>query len=174
MRRHRAIGRLAGLGTLVIWVTVAAAVRAADAIPEEVVGTATIVTGDVLEVQGHRVHLFGVDAPEPGQVCRLPHREYDCGRIAATALMDLSAGATVRCVLHRKADDHEFTGLCIADGYDLSEGMAYTGWALALPGEGNRYGAVEESARSARRGLWRGDFVRPWDWRSGVRLEDAE
>lgn len=84
--------------------------------------------------------------------------------------MDLSAGATVRCVLHRETDDHELLGNCFADGYDLSEGMAYTGWALALPGESTHYGAAEAGARSARRGLWRGDFVRPWEWRSGVRL----
>ena len=29
----------------------------------------------------------------------------------------------------------------------------------------------EASARSARRGPWRGDFVAPWDWRQGERLE---
>ena len=31
-------------------------------------------------------------------------------------------------------------------------------------------GDEEAAARSARRGLWRGDFVAPWDWRRGERL----
>ena len=30
------------------------------------------------------------------------------------------------------------------------------------------------NTRAARRGIWRGRFVPPWDWRRGVRLADAE
>jgi len=174
MRRLPAIGPLAGLAALTMAVSLTAAVQDADTAPGEVAGTATIITGDVLEVQGQRIRLTGIDAPEPGQICRLPHKDYSCGRIAATALIDLTAGATVHCTLLRKADDGAFLGSCSADGYDLSEGMAYTGWALALPGEGDLYRTVEEGARTARRGLWRGEFVKPWEWRGGVRLQDDE
>lgn len=171
MRRLLAIGRLTGLVASAMAAGFAAAAEDENAVPGEVAGTAEIITGDVLEVQGQRVRLAGIDAPEPGQTCRLPHRDYDCGLIAATALMDLTAGATVRCLLHREADDRTFLGSCSADGYDLSEGMAYTGWALAQPGEGEQYRTVEEGAKAARRGLWRGQFVKPWEWRSGTRLE---
>jgi hypothetical protein len=31
----------------------------------------------------------------------------------------------------------------------------------------------EDKARLARRGLWEGDFVSPWDWRKGKRLESG-
>jgi endonuclease YncB( thermonuclease family) len=171
MRSHSAIGRLVVLAASAMAATFTAAAEHAEAVPGEVSGPATIIAGDVLEVEGQRIRLAGIDAPEPNQVCRLPHRDYDCGHIAATALMDLTAGATVRCVLHGKADDHAVLGSCSADGYDLSEGMAYTGWALALPGEGGRYRSVEEGARTAGRGLWRGEFVKPWEWRCGVRLQ---
>ncbi len=54
--------------------------------------------------------------------------------------------------------------------YTLSEGTAYTGWALALRSVSERYVTFEERARAARRGLWKGPFVTPWDWRAGVRL----
>jgi endonuclease YncB( thermonuclease family) len=48
--------------------------------------------------------------------------------------------------------------------------MVHTGWALALPVRGTVYAAVQEQAQKARRGLWRGDFIRPWKWREGRRL----
>ena len=49
-------------------------------------------------------------------------------------------------------------------------GLAYRRYSRAYVDE-------EASARSTRRGLWRGDFVAPWDWRQGERLggdRDAE
>ena len=35
------------------------------------------------------------------------------------------------------------------------------------------YIADESDARAGRRGMWRGDFVPPWDWRRGARLAGA-
>ena len=48
--------------------------------------------------------------------------------------------------------------------------MAYTGWALALPEVSERYLVFEDRAQAAGRGLWKGRFVTPWDWRGGARL----
>ncbi len=60
--------------------------------------------------------------------------------------------------------------VCSADGYDLSRNMVYTGWALADRGVTERYVPVEQEAREAKHGLWRGEFVAPWEWRAGKRL----
>ncbi len=144
----------------------------------EVAGPPRIIDGDTLAVQGRVIRLYGIDAPELGQSCRIGERAYDCGRIARTALLDLTAGVTVICKLvpassgaSPEDDGAEVRiGHCSADGYDLSEGMAYTGWALALRRVSERYVALEERARAARRGLWKGRFVAPWDWRAGLRL----
>ncbi len=144
----------------------------------EVAGPPRIIDGDTLAVQGMVIRLYGIDAPELGQSCRIGERAYDCGQIARTALLDLTAGATVRCKLAPPSPEDagsedgaaDRIGHCSADGYDLSEGMAYTGWALALRAVSERYVAFEERARAARRGLWKGRFVTPWDWRAGARL----
>ena len=61
-------------------------------------------------------------------------------------------------------------GLAGTLGHALSEGMAYTGWALAERQVSERYLVYEERAQAAGRGLWRGRFVTPWDWRGGARL----
>lgn len=112
-----------------------------------------IVDGDTLLVDGNEVSLFGVDAPELGALCRRGADESDCGVLAQAALLDLTAGAEVIC---SPAGGTPGKVLCRANGYDLSEGMIYTGWATALPGEGRRYMALEGRARDAERGLWSG------------------
>jgi endonuclease YncB( thermonuclease family) len=137
-------------------------------------GTPEIIDGDTLVVAGETIRLFGVDAPEVGQVCAIGKRTYDCGKIARTALLDLTAGTPVTCEVTegaRDGDPREGTpGHCYADGYDLSEGMAYTGWALAQRDVTDRYVSFETGAQKAKRGLWKGKFVLPWAWRDGERL----
>ncbi|HFD16597.1 MAG TPA: thermonuclease family protein [Rhodospirillales bacterium] len=131
---------------------------------ESLSGPARVIGGDRLEVAGRTLRLAGIDAPEPGQRCTRDGREYSCGRIAATALMDLTAGVTVACEI-LGAGDPAPARCRLPDGYDLSEGMVYTGWALAFPREDNPLLAQETIARERRHGLWRGRFVPPWKWR---------
>ena len=60
--------------------------------------------------------------------------------------------------------------VCRAGGEDLNAWMVERGWALAYRRYSRTNVDEEASARSARGGLWRGDFVAPWDWRQGERL----
>ncbi len=137
--------------------------------PAEVVSAETLRIGDRL----YRLH--GVDAPEADQQCWLTSSLYPCGKIASAALMDLVAGSTdVRCEALKSdsANDGEILARCFSEGYDLSEGMTYTGWAMADPQTGERYRQFQKDAEKAGRGLWRGRFVMPWDWRVGERLPE--
>jgi endonuclease YncB( thermonuclease family) len=139
----------------------------------EVAGPPRVIDGDTLEVQGTAIRLYGIDAPELGQTCRIGTRSYDCGRIARAALLDLTAGADVTCKLAPAGAGDIRIGRCTAEGHDLSEGMTYTGWALASRQASERYVVFEERARAAGRGLWKGRFVAPWNWRAGTRLPPA-
>jgi len=145
----------------------------------EITGRPKIIDGDTLELEGQAIRLYGIDAPELGQACTIKERTYDCGMVARTALLDLTAGVAVTCKMVSAkvvsaepggAAEDGRPGRCFAQGYDLSEGMAYTGWALALPEVSERYLVFEERAQAAGRGLWKGRFVTPWDWRRGARL----
>jgi endonuclease YncB( thermonuclease family) len=140
----------------------------------DMAGMPKIIDGDTIELNGEAIRLYGIDAPELGQICRIKARSYDCGEIARTALLDLTAGVAVTCRIvppgpGGAAGDGR-PGRCTAEGYDLSEGMAYTGWALAHRQVSERYVVFEDQARAAGRGLWRGRFITPWDWRGGARL----
>jgi len=133
-------------------------------------GMARIIDGDSLEVSGRTFDLVGVDAPELLQRCLFRDRLYDCGAISRTALMDLTAGTEVECRPLPGAAQ-ETVAHCTAGGYDLSEGMVYTGWALAQRDSATtRYRKFETTAADAKHGLWRGVFLTPWNWREGERL----
>ena len=54
----------------------------------DLVGHASVVDGDTLEIQGTRVRIFGIDAPESDQLCRNDESlRYRCGAKAANELI---------------------------------------------------------------------------------------
>lgn len=140
----------------------------------ELRGAPNVISGDMIELAGHRLRLEGIDAPEPSQRCLFRNRFYDCGEIARSALLDLTAGTEVSCRPLGSGPAGAVLARCFAAGYDLSEGMVYTGWALADPQAPGRYGALQQNAERAGRGLWRGRFIAPWKWLAGERLPEED
>uniref|UniRef100_UPI001E4ABB8C thermonuclease family protein n=1 Tax=Microvirga roseola TaxID=2883126 RepID=UPI001E4ABB8C len=54
---------------------------------EPIVGRASVVDGDILEIRGTRIRFHGVDAPESAQTCQSADgKTYRCGQQAALAL----------------------------------------------------------------------------------------
>ena len=64
--------------------------------------------------------------------------------------------------------------VCRHSGRDIYAWLVREGWALAYRRYSLAYVNEEAAARSARRGIWRGEFVPPWDWRRGARLETRD
>lgn len=131
----------------------------------ETVGNPIVISGDVIEVQGMRVQLHGIDAPELDQTCMAKGRRYNCGHIAKTALMDLVVGAKVSCKLVQDDKSAVAVAECTVNGLDLGQNMVQTGWALADRHISEKYIETEDAAKAAKRGLWRGQFIPPWKWR---------
>jgi endonuclease YncB( thermonuclease family) len=51
----------------------------------------------------------------------------------------------------------------LPDGSDINAWMVRQGWALAYYSEA--YRTEEDEAHAARRGVWAGSFIPPWEWR---------
>lgn len=119
---------------------------------EAISGPPTIIDGDSLEVAGQRFDLHGIDAPEPGVICEKTNgKRFDCGRIATTALLDLTAGLDVTCRPVESPDSADLSAECTAGGFSLSRNMIHTGWARRAAAG---FIEVEQEAKAEARGLW--------------------
>jgi endonuclease YncB( thermonuclease family) len=141
----------------------------------DIAGAPRVIDGRTLEVAGQRIRLFGIDAPDLDQVCEHGGRRYQCGSVARAALWDLIAGLDVSCAPEADGPKPGGTTLavCTAGGRSLNESLVQAGWALADRGATDRYVAAEAEAKAARRGLWKGAFEPPWEWRRAHASDDA-
>ncbi len=146
-------------------------VEVLNAQAEVLSGRARTVDGDSLDMNGVRVRLHGIDAPESAQTCIADGRRWRCGQRAASALAERISGRSVSCKEIDRDRYGRVVAMCSVGGKDLNAWLVSEGWALAYRRYSADYVDEEASARTARRGVWRGRFVAPWDWRAGVRLD---
>ena len=138
---------------------------------------ATAVDGDTILFNGSMIHLWGIDAPEPGQLCTKPDGElWDCGERARAVLEALVGQRTVRCFFGGLKGSVDALGqqraICHSLGADgeqvshLNQHVLSNGWAFADPcGSSSMYCDLERRARERKNGIFSGDVMPPWDWR---------
>lgn len=130
-------------------------------------GIGRSIDGDSLMVGHHEVRLFGIDAPEFSQTCTRGGNTWACGAAAADQLSKLVAGKHVNCVSRGKDMHGRTVARCNIGGIELNRFMVATGYALAFRRYSMEYVTAEESAKSAKRGIWSGKFQPPGDVRRG-------
>ena len=128
----------------------------------EVKGRASVIDGDTLRIQGRIIHLYGIDAFEAEQTCRLEGIKYPCGVMATAHLVELTLGRNLVCEGVKKNRLGELSAECRTGKQSLNSSMVSAGWALADIKETERYGSAEKRAKTLEVGIWRGEFVRPW------------
>ena len=125
-----------------------------------------MIDGDTIEIAGERIRLHGIDAPEAYQCCLDDAgKRWRCGQDATFALGNMIGDHWITC----KGDERDKYGrliaVCYGGPYDLNAEMVRQGWALAYRQFSSEYVPEEDDARLHKRGLWRGEFVPPWEWR---------
>lgn len=140
----------------------ASAVRA----QQSIVGIASVIDGDTIEVHGVRIRMHGIDAPESRQECsRADGTSWRCGQQAALALSDRIGRATVRCEPRDRDRFGRVVAVCFKGTEDLDRWMVANGWAVAYRKYSVDYVVDEECAKRAKLGIWSGSFEMPWEWR---------
>lgn len=133
-----------------------------DPLPPRFSGVARAVDGDSLRLRADRIRLRGIDAPELDQICwDKAGQEWPCGRAAHRRLDVLLTQGTADCQPFGEDKYGRTLATCAVGGRDLGATLVAEGMAIAY----GDYDAEEAGARSAGRGIWRGRFVDPGQWR---------
>jgi endonuclease YncB( thermonuclease family) len=163
-RAARSAFRLAGdaLLALVILGVAGAAVLALNG---ETVGgngeAARAIDGDSLRLGGREIRLWGIDAPEMRQQCRVGGKDQPCGRDARARLVQLLEAGGVTCNGLGEDRHGRLLAVCRAGRVDINRTLVEEGVAFDYGG----YPAEEAAARAQRRGVWAGDVERPRSFR---------
>lgn len=133
--------------------------------PSEIVGSASVIDGDTIDVHGERIRLHGIDSPEGRQRCIRNGSEWRCGTDASNALSDFIGRSPVACAVVDVDRYKRKVATCTVRGADINYWMVEQGWAVAYRRYSHAYDGAEDDARLAARGVWSSEFEMPWDWR---------
>ena len=160
LKRSSVSTAIAALGGVLILVS--------PAFADGLMGQASVIDADTIEIHGARVRFFGVDAPESDQLCRSKANEnYRCGQKASNALFDFIYRRKVDCIEVDRDRYNRAVAVCTVDGIDLAELLVKNGLALDWPIYSKRaYEAAQSDARRDHLGIWAGSFREPWNYRS--------
>ena len=134
----------------------------------DVRGKASVVKSAVIEVNGVRMRLDGIDPPENNQRCDLGNgTEWFCGRSAAAVLFLLVHERDVVC--HDRAPRGPNSAFkrvqCFVDGVDVAAEMIRRGMAWAAPGGPAAYKEMEDAAKAEGVGIFQAQTERAQDYR---------
>ena len=148
--------------------------HAQDARPADEKGTASgsvqVTDADTIKLEDKTFRLDGIDAPEVDQDCLdAEGTTYPCGQIAAQELRELIGEQHAYCEdlgADTKYKQRRIGRCYVLDGSDLNRWLVQQGWAINFePYAKGRFKADEDDARAGHRGMWKGCFVAPRDFR---------
>ena len=161
------------LATLIL--IAAALALPANIAQAETAGRPKIIDGDTIEIQHQRIRLFGIDAPEGKQRCKLNGKPWRCGQQSTFALAEFIGKAWVRCTERDRDRYKRIVTVCYLGDKSINAWMVRNGWAVDYRQYSKgAYKTEQLHAERNRLGIWRGEFIAPWDWRRGKRLTVAK
>jgi endonuclease YncB( thermonuclease family) len=131
--------------------------------------------GGTIDIGEVTYRLGGIDAPAADQICIDDHADsWACGAEARDQLTKLIGDRDVHCEDLGADPSYKkwHLGICTADGEktSLNQLLVQRGFAMNFASAGqSRFSEDETDARNDRRGLWRGCFVAPREFRAGQR-----
>jgi endonuclease YncB( thermonuclease family) len=133
-----------------------------------------VIDGDTLEVDGVTIQLYGIEAPELGQLCKSDDEQSHCGVEAALALRKLVtvSGQELHCSPWgggppQRTADGALLEVCQIGDQDVAQVMLRSGYGVVPPGSFPDYVEAEKAAKDGHLGIWHSHFEMPWVWRAG-------
>ncbi|UXN07654.1 thermonuclease family protein [Bartonella sp. HY761] len=124
-------------------------------------GFAHISDGDSIRINGERIRLLGIDAPELAQYCTKGQEKYACGELSKQHLIKMINGRKVSCKWIERDKYKRILGQCMVENIDISRQMVEDGWAVSY----SSYPKEERFAKNNKLGMWVWQVQRPNQWR---------
>lgn len=130
-------------------------------------GAIHVIDADTWDIDGQRVRLFAVDAPEAGQTCtNRAGAIWPCGDWATKEVQARYQGETARCSSIDTDRYGRIVARCAVDGTDVGRVLVSEGLALAYRRYSLDYDQDEKAAAQNARGIHRGRFQPPSEYRA--------
>ncbi len=147
----------------------AIALIATQAQAGQITGKASVVDAGVIEINGQRIMLFGIDLVMRKQSCTVDGKPWQCWAAEVRDLQTLVDQGPATCETVGEPDPYgRVLARCSINGQSLNEELVRTGWAVARPSETKDYVAAETEAKQKKLGLWQGQFQRPSEFRQAA------
>ena len=141
--------------------------RTVDHAAGPLIGTAQVTDGDTVVIEGVRIRLHGIDAPESDQHCaQADGGSWACGLEATRLMRHLTLNRVVTCNPRGLDKYGRVLAVCFAADIDINAEMVRQGLAWAFVRYSADYVAIEQEARDAKRGVFQAETQTPWDLRA--------
>ena len=144
---------------------------------EEITGIPRIVDGDTVHINGYKIRLEGIDAPEIRQQFKKVklkvssmigftlYKNYNCGEVSKENLETKVNRSKIKCISSSKDRYQRYLSKCFKDKINLNRWMVRNGHAVAYRRYSKEYVPDEDFAKENKLGLWQGKFLNPEKWR---------
>ena len=126
-----------------------------------IIGKAQVIDGDTIKINGKKIRLFGIDAPEKTQICSKNSNSYNCGLTSTKFLKEIIKNEKIECTYKNLDRYGRILGIC----GDINSKMVEFGHAVAYVRYSKKYLSLQRKAKNEKRGIWSGKFDMPEDWR---------
>ena len=148
-----------------------------NVLADEITGVPKIIDGDTIHIDGNKIRLEGIDAPEIKQQCKkvsfeilsniglIFYKDYSCGIVSKEKLVEKIGRSTIKCISSSKDRYKRYIATCFKNKTNLNQWLVRNGHAIAYRRYSKKYVTDEDFAKDNELGLWKGKFINPEKWR---------
>ena len=134
-------------------------------------GRAFIIDGDTLTINGTKIRLVGVDAPEISQKCKINKHVENCGEIVKLRLVQATDSKDIICYSHGRDLYGRVLGECYVEDININKWLLREGLAVYYYNKDFKgYKILETLAKQEKVGLWVYEFQNPKEYRKQQKL----